>query len=68
LSGLIKASGDIEEQEKGTEPFVKVVKIQPNNYKTIASSYPQIFTYFCLLCIAIICIPSLIKIRTKNDR
>src|SRR6185503_411244 len=23
LSGLIKASGDIEEQEKGTEPFVK---------------------------------------------
>ena len=68
LSGLIKASGDIEEQEKGTEPFVKMVKIQPNNYKTIASSYPQIFTYFCLLCIAIICIPSLIKTRTKNDR
>ncbi len=65
-SGLIKASGDIEEQEKSTEPFVKMVKIQPNDYKTIVSSYPQIFTYFCLLFIAIICISSLIKTRTKK--
>jgi len=53
-SGLIKASGDIEVQEKSTEPFVKMVSIQPNNYITTASLYPKIFVYGCAFYIAII--------------
>ena len=54
FSGLIKASGDIEEKEKSEEPFVKMVSIQPNNYITIASLYPKIFIYGCAFYIAII--------------
>ena len=54
FSGLIKASGDIEEKEKSEEPFVKMVTIQPNNYITTASLYPKIFVYGCAFYIAII--------------
>lgn len=54
FSGLIKASGDIEEKEKSEEPFVKMVSIQPNNYITTASLYPKIFIYSCAFYIAII--------------
>jgi len=53
FSGLIKASGDIEEKEKSEEPFVKMVTIQPNNYITAASLYPKIFIYGCTFYIAI---------------
>ena len=54
FSGLIKASGDIEEKEKSEEPFLKMVSIQPNNYITTASLYPKIFVYGCAFYIAII--------------
>src|SRR5258708_23171783 len=42
FSGLIKASGDIDEKEKDEEPFVKKVTVQPNNYLTTASLFPGI--------------------------
>ncbi len=52
-SGLIKASGDIKVKEKSTEPFVKIIPIQPNRYITIASSYPGIFIYGCAIYLTI---------------
>ncbi len=61
LSGLIKASGDIEEKEKSDEPFVKMITIQPNNYITTASSYPQIFIYGSVLYVVIILIAGIKK-------
>ena len=61
FSGLIKASGDIALKEESTEPFVKMVTMQPNKYITMASSYPGIFTYGCAIYIAIICIPAFKK-------
>lgn len=61
FSGLIKASGDIEEKEISTEPFVKMVRIQPNNYITTATSYPNVFIYGCALCIVIILITRIKK-------
>ena len=54
FSGLIKASGNIEEREISEEPFVKMVSMQPNNYLTTATAYPKIFIYGCVLFIAII--------------
>jgi hypothetical protein len=61
FSGLIKASGDIEEKEISTDPFVKMVTIEPNNYTTIASLYPNIFIYSCAFYMAIVCIQSFLK-------
>jgi apolipoprotein N-acyltransferase len=70
FSGLIKASGDIEEKEISTEPFVKMVTIEPNNYTTIASLYPNIFIYSCAFYMAIVCISIFFKKeyykKTKN--
>jgi len=65
FSGLIKASGDIELKEESTEPFVKMVTVQPNKYITMASSYPGIFTYGCAIYIAIICFLAFIKSKPK---
>jgi hypothetical protein len=31
---MVKASGEIVEQERSEEPFVKIVSIQPNDAKT----------------------------------
>jgi len=67
FSGLIKASGDIEVKQESTEPFVKVVAIQPNNYITMASFYPGIFIYGCTIYIAIIGISNFNK-KQKNKR
>jgi apolipoprotein N-acyltransferase len=70
FSGLIKASGDIEEKEISTDPFVKMVTIEPNNYTTIASLYPNIFIYSCAFYMAIVCISIFFKKeyykKTKN--
>ncbi|MEP7318561.1 MAG: nitrilase-related carbon-nitrogen hydrolase, partial [Panacibacter sp.] len=49
ISGLIQASGRIAEQQRDTEPFVKMVTVQPNNYSTPAASNPLIFIYCCML-------------------
>jgi apolipoprotein N-acyltransferase len=65
FSGLIKASGNIDEKEKSTDPFVKIVTMRPNNYITTASSYPKIFIYGCAFYIALVCISILIK--KKNN-
>jgi apolipoprotein N-acyltransferase len=61
FSGLIKASGDIEEKEKSEDPFVKMVTIQPNNYITTTSLYPKIFIYGCAFYIAVILISRIKK-------
>ena len=44
-SGLIKASGDIVEQERSEDPFVKMVSIEPNNTISLASSIPNLLVY-----------------------
>jgi apolipoprotein N-acyltransferase len=46
-SGLIQASGNIAEQEKNTEPFVKIANVHPNNYETLATESPALFLYVC---------------------
>ncbi len=61
FSGLIKASGNIEEKEISDEPFVKMVSLQPNSYITAATSYPNVFIYGCALCIVIILITRIRK-------
>lgn len=67
FSGLIKASGDIEEKEISTEPFVKMVSMQPNNYLTTATSYPNLFIYDCALCIIIILITRIRKMSGSKQ-
>lgn len=55
ISGLIKASGEITTEERSTDPFVKVVEVNPNNYQSTVSLYPSLFIYFCvayIICIA----------------
>ena len=47
ISGLVQASGRIAGQQRDTEPFVKIVTVQPNNYSTLAISNPLIFIYCC---------------------
>jgi len=53
-SGLIKASGEIKDIKRSTEPFVEMVSVQPNNYITLASSFPKLFVYGCAFYILII--------------
>ena len=52
-SGLIKASGVIEEQQRDEAPFVQVVKMEPNNEMSLASAYPNLFVYICVLFVMI---------------
>jgi apolipoprotein N-acyltransferase len=66
FSGLIKASGDIEVKEESTEPFVKMVTVQPNKYITINSLYPGIFIYGCAMYIAVVLISTFIKNKLKQ--
>ncbi len=44
-SGLMQASGRIATQERSTEPFVKMVTVQPNDAITLATRYPLLFVY-----------------------
>ncbi|MEO8109914.1 MAG: apolipoprotein N-acyltransferase [Ginsengibacter sp.] len=67
-SGLVKASGDIEEKEISTEPFVKMVSMQPNNYITTATSYPKFFVYGCLLFVLIIFVVQVKKIPKPGKK
>lgn len=53
-SGMVKASGEIMEQERSDDPFVKMVTMQPNNIISIASSYPNLFAYGCAIYILVI--------------
>ncbi len=53
-SGMVKASGEIMEQERSDEPFVQMVTMQPNNIITMASSFPNLFVYGCFFYILII--------------
>ena len=47
-SGLVKASGEISEQEISEDPYVKRVTIQPNSMKTLATLSPNSFVYGCV--------------------
>ncbi|MBS1737092.1 MAG: apolipoprotein N-acyltransferase [Bacteroidetes bacterium] len=47
-SGLIKASGEIKEQMRSEDPFVKMVSIAPNNIISLASDFPDLFIYCCV--------------------
>ncbi|TKK71872.1 apolipoprotein N-acyltransferase [Ilyomonas limi] len=53
-SGLIQASGKIAAQERSTEPFVKMVTIQPNNELTLTTQYPLLFVYVCAVFIVVV--------------
>lgn len=53
-SGMVKASGEIMEQEKSDDPFVKLVTMHPNNIVSMASSYPNLFVYGCAIYILVI--------------
>jgi apolipoprotein N-acyltransferase len=65
FSGLIRASGDIEEKERNEEPFVKMVTVQPNNYITTAALYPELFVYCCALYILSIGFKQIIERKRK---
>jgi apolipoprotein N-acyltransferase len=62
-SGLIKASGAIAMQERSNQPLVKLVTVDENHIKTLASSCPWLFTYFCLGVLIIACAMKLRKVK-----
>ena len=68
FSGLIKASGSIEVKEKSNEPFVKMVSIQPNNYITMATAYPDVFFYCCATYIIILAVYHLLRNHLAKRR
>jgi apolipoprotein N-acyltransferase len=47
-SGLIKATGVITMQERNDEPTVKLVTVNENHLKTLASGHQWLFIYFCI--------------------
>lgn len=51
-SGMIDANGTILLKERSDNPFVKMVSITPNNFKTPAVSMPSILIMICLLYIS----------------
>jgi apolipoprotein N-acyltransferase len=53
-SGLVKASGEIVDQERSEDSFVKMVTMQPNSIITMASSFPNLFVYGCAIYILVI--------------
>ena len=60
-SGLVRASGEIMEQQKSNDPIVKVVNVQPNQYHSLASFYPNIFLYGCTVFLAVMVIINFAK-------
>ncbi len=53
ISGLIKASGEISKSRRDSLPFVDIVVVTPNNYRTFYTNHPSVWIYiivFCLLC------------------
>jgi apolipoprotein N-acyltransferase len=60
-SGMVKASGEIVEQERSEEPFVKIVSIQPNDAKTLAAAMPNLFVYCCAVFIGLTVVAGLIN-------
>jgi apolipoprotein N-acyltransferase len=49
ISGLIKASGSIEEQQQSADPFIEIVNVNSNRDKTLASAYPSALVVICFL-------------------
>ena len=47
FSGMIDAAGNIVEQQKDTEPFIKMGEIHPNTYQTLTIKFPALFVYLC---------------------
>lgn len=48
-SGLIQGSGEIIEQERSEEPFVKIVSVHPNSQISLASLVPDLLVYACVV-------------------
>ena len=65
-SGLIKASGEIAEQEKSEDPFVTMVSMQPNNMITTVTKFPNLFVYCCAAYIAIMAVFNFISIKKEH--
>ncbi len=63
-SGLIKANGILEEKEKSTEPFVKLVMIEPNDYRSFVTNNPSVLIYGCVLFLLILIGRNLFNTKT----
>ena len=68
FSGLVKASGNIEVKEESTEPFVKMVTMQPNKVITLHSSYPAIFSCGCVIYIVILIMSRFVKKQSQSSK
>ena len=53
ITGLIKASGEIASAQQRTEPHVSLEMIQPNDFKTLQTSSPDIMLYVAGLILVI---------------
>ena len=53
FSGLVKASGLVVVKQNSTEPFVKLVYVQPNISSTLSITYPLAFIYMCFIFIVL---------------
>ncbi len=68
FSGLIKASGHIDTQQRSTDSFVQTVTLQPNNFMSISVRYPFIFIYCCGAVIIVFIFLNLVqKTRWRRD-
>lgn len=53
ISGLVRASGRIEEARRGDDPFVSIVKVQPREGETLAVRLPWLPVALCGLYIIV---------------
>lgn len=60
-SGLIKASGMVVMQERSNQPLVKLITVNENQIKTLASDNQWLFIYFCVGVLIITCAVNGIK-------
>ncbi len=68
FSGLIKASGRIDTQQRSTAPIVQIVNLQPNNFTSVTILYPYIFIYCCGAVIVVFIFLNLVpKTRWRTD-
>lgn len=49
FSGLVKASGEIDFNQRSTEPFVQLVELSPNTQSTLAANMPSLLVYVCAI-------------------
>ena len=64
-SGFIQASGTIVEQERGEEPFVKLVSVQPNDIISTATVSPYLLVYSCAAFLLLFAVFNFVKAKWK---